>query len=267
MLRVRIDGGTLTSEALRAVAGHRDRVRPGRRRRHRPAERAAALDPDRGRAGDLAAAGGGRPGHHRGLRRHPAGHPRLPAGRRRRGRGARRHPGAARGARPLHRRPGVLQPAAQVQDRRSPAAPSTAPTTRSTTSRSSACSARTGRPASTCGSAAGCPPTRGSPSGSARSSSRTGSPRCGPGSPRLFRDHGYRRSRQHARLKFLLADWGPERFRQVLEKEFLDAPLPDGPPPAPQVGARGHAGRAPSRWTGGTRSASRCAPAGPAAPS
>ncbi|MFL6127574.1 MAG: nitrite/sulfite reductase [Mycobacteriales bacterium] len=58
----------------------------------------------------------------------------------------------------------------------------------------------------------------------------------------LFRDHGYRRSRQHARLKFLLADWGTERFRAVLEKDFLDSPLPDGPPPAPQAGPRGHAG-------------------------
>src|SRR6266550_7920937 len=34
----------------------------------------------------------------------------------------------------------------------------------------------------------------------------------------VFRDYGYRRSRTHARLKFLLADWGTERFRQVLEK-------------------------------------------------
>jgi sulfite reductase (ferredoxin) len=58
----------------------------------------------------------------------------------------------------------------------------------------------------------------------------------------VFRDYGYRRSRQHARLKFLLADWGPERFRQVLEKEYLSSPLPDGPPPAPQTGPRGHAG-------------------------
>ena len=58
----------------------------------------------------------------------------------------------------------------------------------------------------------------------------------------LFRDHGYRRSRQHARLKFLLADWGAERFREVLEKEYLDAPLPDGPEPAPYAGARGHLG-------------------------
>jgi sulfite reductase (ferredoxin) len=58
----------------------------------------------------------------------------------------------------------------------------------------------------------------------------------------VFRDYGYRRSRQHARLKFLLADWGPERFREVLEKEHLDAPLPDGPAPEPYGGHRGHIG-------------------------
>ena len=58
----------------------------------------------------------------------------------------------------------------------------------------------------------------------------------------LFREHGYRRSRQHARLKFLLADWGTERFREVLEKDFLDTPLPDGPAPERYEGARGHAG-------------------------
>jgi sulfite reductase (ferredoxin) len=48
----------------------------------------------------------------------------------------------------------------------------------------------------------------------------------------VFRDYGYRRSRMHARLKFLLADWGVDRFREVLEKEYLDSPLPDGPEPA-----------------------------------
>ncbi|HZE48068.1 MAG TPA: nitrite/sulfite reductase, partial [Jatrophihabitantaceae bacterium] len=45
----------------------------------------------------------------------------------------------------------------------------------------------------------------------------------------VFRDYGYRRSRNHARLKFLIADWGPERFREVLEKEYLGRALPDGP--------------------------------------
>jgi sulfite reductase (ferredoxin) len=58
----------------------------------------------------------------------------------------------------------------------------------------------------------------------------------------VFRDYGYRRSRTHARLKFLLADWGTERFRQVLEKEYLDSALPDGLPPEPYAGPRGHAG-------------------------
>jgi sulfite reductase (ferredoxin) len=58
-----------------------------------------------------------------------------------------------------------------------------------------------------------------------------------------FRDYGYRRSRMHARLKFLLADWGAERFREVLEKEYLSAPLPDGPPPAtPPTPDRDHVG-------------------------
>ncbi len=47
----------------------------------------------------------------------------------------------------------------------------------------------------------------------------------------LFRDYGYRRLRSRARLKFLVADWGVERFRQVLETEYLHRPLVDGPAP------------------------------------
>jgi sulfite reductase (ferredoxin) len=59
----------------------------------------------------------------------------------------------------------------------------------------------------------------------------------------LFRDYGYRRLRSRARLKFLVADWGAERFREVLEKEYLGGALPDGPePPAPPPGARDHVG-------------------------
>ncbi|MFC9560246.1 nitrite/sulfite reductase [Agromyces sp. NPDC056965] len=49
------------------------------------------------------------------------------------------------------------------------------------------------------------------------------------GVAQIFRDYGYRRLRNKARLKFLLADWGTEKFREVLETEYLDAPLPDGP--------------------------------------
>ncbi|MCA6090642.1 nitrite/sulfite reductase [Streptomyces sp. SCA3-4] len=51
----------------------------------------------------------------------------------------------------------------------------------------------------------------------------------------IFRDYGYRRLRNRARLKFLVADWGPERFRQVLEDEYLGRPLADGPAPAQPV--------------------------------
>jgi sulfite reductase (ferredoxin) len=49
----------------------------------------------------------------------------------------------------------------------------------------------------------------------------------------IFRDYGYRRQRNHARMKFLMADWGPEKFRQVLQDEYLQAALPDGPAAAP----------------------------------
>ncbi len=47
----------------------------------------------------------------------------------------------------------------------------------------------------------------------------------------VFRDYGYRRSRNHARIKFLIADWGTEKFREVLEQEYLGRTLPDGPAP------------------------------------
>jgi sulfite reductase (ferredoxin) len=49
----------------------------------------------------------------------------------------------------------------------------------------------------------------------------------------VFRDYGYRRQRNRARIKFLMADWGPEKFRQVLQDEYLGHALPDGPAAAP----------------------------------
>jgi len=59
----------------------------------------------------------------------------------------------------------------------------------------------------------------------------------------LFREYGYRRSRNHSRFKFLVKDWGAERVRDILEREFLDAPLPDGPPSVPAaMSARDHVG-------------------------
>jgi sulfite reductase (ferredoxin) len=59
----------------------------------------------------------------------------------------------------------------------------------------------------------------------------------------IFRDYGYRRLRHRARLKFLMADWGPERFREVLERDYLGFRLADGPAPkAPGSGQRDHVG-------------------------
>ncbi|MBA3782235.1 MAG: nitrite/sulfite reductase [Nocardioides sp.] len=47
----------------------------------------------------------------------------------------------------------------------------------------------------------------------------------------IFRDYGYRRLRSKARLKFLVADWGKEKFREILETEYLHRGLVDCPSP------------------------------------
>ena len=44
----------------------------------------------------------------------------------------------------------------------------------------------------------------------------------------MYRDHGYRKSRKHARLKYLVADWGIEKTRSVLEEQYLKYKLRDG---------------------------------------
>ena len=58
----------------------------------------------------------------------------------------------------------------------------------------------------------------------------------------LFRDYGYRRLRSKARLKFLVKDWGPEKFRDVLETEYLQRRLIDGPAPQPVTRPIDHVG-------------------------
>lgn len=64
----------------------------------------------------------------------------------------------------------------------------------------------------------------------------------------IFRDYGYRRVRNKARLKFLVADWGAERFREVLETEYLHRRLIDGPAPElPADGRNDHVGVHPQR--------------------
>ncbi|MFJ9785809.1 nitrite/sulfite reductase [Amycolatopsis sp. NPDC101161] len=82
----------------------------------------------------------------------------------------------------------------------------------------------------------------------------------------IFRDYGYRRLRSRARIKFLVKDWGAEKFRQVLQDEYLKRELIDGPPPVdpavpidhvgvhPQVDGKFYVGAAPiaGRVSGGT---------------
>jgi sulfite reductase (ferredoxin) len=82
----------------------------------------------------------------------------------------------------------------------------------------------------------------------------------------IFRDYGYRRLRSRARLKFLVKDWGAEKFRQVLQDEYLKRALIDGPAPVdpavpidhvgvhPQVDGKFYVGAAPiaGRSSGGT---------------
>ena len=59
----------------------------------------------------------------------------------------------------------------------------------------------------------------------------------------IFRDYGYRRLRNRARMKFLVQDWGVAKFRQILEAEYLHRPLIDGPAPAEPVSRwRDHVG-------------------------
>jgi sulfite reductase (ferredoxin) len=58
----------------------------------------------------------------------------------------------------------------------------------------------------------------------------------------VFRDYGYRRLRSRARLKFLVADWGVDRFRQVLEEEYLGRRLVDGSAPPKPLGNGDHVG-------------------------
>ncbi|WP_328451120.1 nitrite/sulfite reductase [Amycolatopsis sp. NBC_00438] len=82
----------------------------------------------------------------------------------------------------------------------------------------------------------------------------------------IFRDYGYRRLRARARIKFLVKDWGAEKFRQVLQEEYLKRELIDGPAPEtpaapidhvgvhPQVDGKFYVGAAPiaGRVSGGT---------------
>jgi len=42
---------------------------------------------------------------------------------------------------------------------------------------------------------------------------------------KLYRDHGNRSDRKRARIKYLMADWGVEKFREVFEKDYFGEAL------------------------------------------
>ena len=44
-----------------------------------------------------------------------------------------------------------------------------------------------------------------------------------------YRDHGYRVNRKKSRLKYLIKDLGPEKFRALVETEYLGYKMQDGP--------------------------------------
>ena len=151
-------------------------------------------------------------------------------------------------------KPELLQPAAQVQDRDlGPAGRRPRGQRRRVHRRGPSLSTA---PASTCGSAAACPPTR-------CSAQRVGAwvpldevPDVWEAVASVFRDYGYRRLRAKARLKFLIKDWGVEKFRQVLEDEYLKRKLIDGPAPS-RSSTRSTTSASRSSRTARTRSASR----------
>ena len=63
----------------------------------------------------------------------------------------------------------------------------------------------------------------------------------------VFRDWGYRRARNHARMKFLVRDWGSQQFRTVLEDE-IGYKLDDlDEPPASAIAHREHVGIWPQK--------------------
>ena len=49
---------------------------------------------------------------------------------------------------------------------------------------------------------------------------------------KLFRDHGNRADRKRARLKYVMHDWGVEKFREVFYRDYFHAPrrAPKGVP-------------------------------------
>ncbi|MGH9916191.1 MAG: nitrite/sulfite reductase, partial [Pyrinomonadaceae bacterium] len=66
----------------------------------------------------------------------------------------------------------------------------------------------------------------------------------------IFRDHGNREFRTRARLKFLMAEWGPERFRTELESRLGRSLVSGDAPHIPVLDNRAHLGTHAQRQRG-----------------
>ena len=254
MMRIRIDGGALTSGAAarrrgaspptygRDVADVSDRQNV---QLHwiRIEDVPEIWQPPRVR----------RPLDHGSLRRLPARHARLPAGGRRRRLGPRRRSGAARDRREATSATRRTRTCRASSRPPSPAVPGTAPTTRSTTCPSSACH-RTRRVTPGFDLWVG-----GGLSTNPHFAERVGVfvrpeevSEVWAGVVSVFRDWGYRRQRNHARLKFLISRLGcrevPPGARRT-STWAVRCPTVRGPtssPHAPRPHRRRGAGRRPA---------------------
>ena len=214
MLRVRIDGGALTAAQLRTIADS-PALRPRHRRHHRPAEHPVPLDPHRGHAGDLAAARGRRPDTTEACGDTPRVVLGTPVA------------GVAEDE--------VLDPRPAIDEiiHRYIGSPEFSNLPRKFKSSISWLPDIAHEVNDI--SFLGVDPPRARPrlrpvgrrrpvhQPDARPAARRlgaagrGARRLGR-RHRVFRDYGYRRLRHRARLKFLVADWGVEKFREVLER-------------------------------------------------
>ena len=66
----------------------------------------------------------------------------------------------------------------------------------------------------------------------------------------IFRDFGYREKRTHARLKYLMSDWGPEKFKEKLVEYLGYTPKPGLPDNSPGNTYRDHVGVHPQKQAG-----------------
>ena len=170
MLRVRIDGGQLTTEQLRVIAGISTEF--GRDTADLTDRQNIQLHwiRGRGRARDLAPPRSRRPRHHRGVRRRAARRPRLAGRRHRRRRAHRPDPADRRDHLAASSATSRSRTCPASSSRRSPGTRARTSCTRSTTSRSSRSSTPSSASATTCGSAAASRRPRASASASASSS-------------------------------------------------------------------------------------------------